>query len=184
MIEIKQLTEITPNHLREIMAGYTTSAVYRVTKNESDTTTVISLSLMDLKQPYVKEWETNDEEIGYYRKLLEDGLSLGVYDGNNLVGIAIVEKKAWNRTLWVWEFHVRPDYQNRGIGAQLMNHLVDIGREAGCRVLVCETQNTNVSAIRFYRKVGFEVGAVDLSYYTNTDMTDFEVAVFMKKYIE
>jgi hypothetical protein len=32
--------------------------------------------------------------------------------------------------------------------------------------------------------VGFEVGAVDLSYYTNRDTTDFEVAVFMKRFIE
>jgi ribosomal protein S18 acetylase RimI-like enzyme len=47
--------------------------------------------------------------------------------------------------------------------------------------MVCETQNTNVPAITFYRRVGYEIDGVDLSYYTNRDMTDFEVAIFMKR---
>ena len=65
-----------------------------------------------------------------------------------------------------------------------LKDLEKIGKENGCRVMVCETQNTNVPAIRFYRNIGFEVGAVDLSYYTNNDLTEFEVAVFMKRFIE
>ena len=50
-----------------------------------------------------------------------------------------------------------------------MEALAEIGKLAGCRVIVCETQNTNAPAIDFYRRVGFEIGAVDLSYYTNKD---------------
>jgi ribosomal protein S18 acetylase RimI-like enzyme len=47
-----------------------------------------------------------------------------------------------------------------------------------------ETQNTNLPAIRFYRAVGFEIEAVDLSYYTNHDTLDGEVAIFMKRKVE
>jgi ribosomal protein S18 acetylase RimI-like enzyme len=47
-------------------------------------------------------------------------------------------------------------------------------------VMVCET-NTNVPAISFYRQVGFSMDGVDLSYYTNRDLTDGEVAIFMKR---
>ena len=55
------------------------------------------------------------------------------------------------------------------------------GRAAGLRTLVCETRNTNVPAIRFYRKLGLDLEGIDLSYYSNTDYPDGEIAVFMKK---
>jgi ribosomal protein S18 acetylase RimI-like enzyme len=57
-------------------------------------------------------------------------------------------------------------------------------KRAGCRVVVCETQNTNVPAIDFYRKVGFEIGGIDLSYYSNEDVENGEVAIFMKRKID
>lgn len=49
------------------------------------------------------------------------------------------------------------------------------------RAVVCETQNTNVAAIRFYRRMGFDIEGVDLSYYSNQDCPDGEVALFLKK---
>ena len=64
---------------------------------------------------------------------------------------------------------------------RLMSALTKIAKDNDCRVMVCETQNTNLPAIRFYRAAGFEIDSLDLSYYTNTDPEDFEVALFMKK---
>ena len=46
------------------------------------------------------------------------------------------------------------------------------------------TQTTNVPAIDFYRKVGFEVDGIDLSYYGNNDVEAGEVALFMKRKLE
>ena len=62
-----------------------------------------------------------------------------------------------------------------------MEALAEKGRAIGLRTIVCETQNTNVPAIEFYRKVGFTVEGIDLSYYTNDDVLNGEVAVFMKR---
>jgi ribosomal protein S18 acetylase RimI-like enzyme len=184
MIEVKPLTEFDSISLRELISGYTSPATYRVTKSEDENHTVISMTLKNLDTPYVKHWNVTDDEIDHYRKLIKEGLSVGAYVDGELVGVAIVKKKTWNRTLVIWEFHIHPDYQNQGIGTKMMEQIADIGRKATCRVIECETQNTNVPAIRFYQKVGFEVGAIDPSYYTNSDTTDFEVAVFMKRYIE
>ena len=47
----------------------------------------------------------------------------------------------------------------------------------GMRVIVCETQNTNVPAIRFYQRMGFTLDGIDLSFYETID----EVAFFMKR---
>lgn len=184
MIEIRPLTEFDPIRFRELGAGYTSSATYQVSKNENDMHTTISLNLVELQSPYVKTWDSSEEQETSYCRVIEQGFSLGVYDEDRLVGIAIAEKKEWNRTLWVWEFHIDMEYRQRGLGRQLMDRLEKTGKENRCRVMVCETQNTNVPAIRFYRSVGFEIGAVDFSYYTNNDLTEFEVAVFMKRFIE
>jgi ribosomal protein S18 acetylase RimI-like enzyme len=184
MAEIRLLTQLDTSSFHELSAGYTSSAVYQVSKSENDSQTIISLHLHELETPYKKHWQPDTETDKRYRKVVEQGVSLGVYDGDELVGLAIAEKQVWNRTLWVWEFHIDQDYRGRGLGRQLMDQLAEVGKKVSCRVMICETQSTNVPAIRFYRRVGFEVGAVDLSYYTNKDMTDFEVAVFMKRYIE
>jgi ribosomal protein S18 acetylase RimI-like enzyme len=62
-----------------------------------------------------------------------------------------------------------------------MEALVGAARTADVRIIVCETQSANVPAIRFYRRMGFELDGVDMSYYSNTDVERGEVAVFMKR---
>ena len=183
-LEIKPLLDFHPTRLWELVRGYTSNHKFNVIKNESLEKTTIEIELQELDKPYVKRWQPDPEMESHYLEILSQGLSLGLYKGSELVGIALAEKRDWNRTLWVWEFHIDPEYQGQGTGGKLMETLVNLGIKAGCRVMVCETQNTNVPAIRFYRKMGFEIGAVDLSYYTNEDVTDYEVAIFMKRYLE
>lgn len=152
-----------------------------VTKSEQDNQTIFALTLHQLETPYVKQWPADEELEAHYQAILEQGLSLGLFVDGELVGVAIAEKREWNKTLWVWEFHIAPEQRGRGYGRTLMDALAETATKADYRVMVCETQNTNVPAIRFYRKVGFEVGGIDLSYYTNQDVEAFEVAVFMKR---
>ena len=111
--------------------------------------------------------------------MVNHGLSLGAYDADRLVGIAISEEIEWNRSLWIREFGIAESYRRKGVGRQLMEQVAEIAKTEGLRILVCETQNTNVPAIDFYRSVGFEVDGVDLSYYTNRDV-EGEVAVFIE----
>lgn len=184
MIQIRPLSELDRERFHELSTGYSSSEKYEITKNESDEESHISLHLTNLEEPYEKRWESESEDDVRYEQIISQGYSAGVYYEDKLVGIAIAEKRVWNRTLWIWEFHIDSDYRGMGIGRELMEHMSSTGREAGCRVMVCETQSTNVPAIRFYRKVGFEIGGVDLSYYTNKDVTDFEVAIFMKRFLE
>jgi ribosomal protein S18 acetylase RimI-like enzyme len=62
-----------------------------------------------------------------------------------------------------------------------MGAAIEKAREANLRIAYCETQNTNVPAIRFYRKLGFRMEALNLSLYTNEDYPDGEIALFMKR---
>jgi GNAT superfamily N-acetyltransferase len=183
-ISIQLLTQIETTQLRALITGYTSTEKYNVTKIETENRTTINLEIQTLDQPYIKKWVHDAEMEDHYLSILNQGLSFGLYNRDDWVGVAIGEKRAWNRSLWVWEFLIHPDYQGKGWGRKLMDTLAKAALQAGCRVMVCETQNTNIPAIRFYRKLGFEIGGVDLSYYTNQDLTNFEVAIFMKRYLQ
>jgi ribosomal protein S18 acetylase RimI-like enzyme len=182
MIEIRPLESLSADQVQEIGGGYTSPARYTVRKDESLERTVITFELTPLESPYVKRWPRSDEEEqARYQQFLSEGYSLGVYEGDRLVGFALSEPRHWNRTLWVWEFHVADTHRRKGIGRQLMEAVIEKARQTGFRVVGLETQSTNFPAISFYRAMGFEIEAVDLSLYTNSDAIDGEVAIFMKR---
>lgn len=184
MTEINPLTNFDGKCFHQLSTGYTSTEKFVVTKSETSEETTISIRRQKLAEPYAKSWDYDPGLEAHYADVIQQGLSLGLYAGEKLIGVAVAEKRAWNRTLWVWEFHIDPIYRGQGHGRSLMDALAEVGRQAGCRVMVCETQNTNSPAIDFYRRVGFEIGAVDLSYYTNQDPQEFEVALFMKFFLE
>ncbi|MDY0042742.1 MAG: GNAT family N-acetyltransferase [Desulforhabdus sp.] len=182
-VDIRLLQSLSRVELDEINRGYTSDARYFIRKTETTQCTTISLDYEPLEQPYSKSWNSDDEELNRYQQAAGMGYSLGAYNGQKLVGISLSEPQLWNRSLWVWEFHISEAYRGRGLGRRLMDAQAKLAQEKGLRVLVCETQNYNVPAIHFYRSVGFEVGGVDLSYYSNTDLENGEVAIFMKRKI-
>ena len=182
MIGIRTLRNIDADVLSLLAAtGYTSTAKYSVQKVEKHDQTTITLELIALDQPHVKHWSLLDDDIERHRRVVRQGLALGAYDDHRIIGVAIAERQDWNRSLWVWEFHVAETHKMIGVGRQLIEALADKARKDGLRIMVCETQNTNVPAIEFYRKVGFEIEGIDLSYYSNSDVMDGEVAIFMKK---
>ena len=182
MIEIRPLAQLNSDDLHRLVTGYASDAKYRVSKIEADGQSILTLELVPLPQPHIRHYDHLDAEtLAHYRQVTQFGLSFGAYDVGYCVGIALAESRQWNKSMWVWEFHVAEAYRRQGIGRQLMEALAQKGHAAGLRTIVCETQNTNVPAIRFYRSVGSNMEGVDLSYYSNDDFPDGEIAIFMKK---
>jgi ribosomal protein S18 acetylase RimI-like enzyme len=181
MIEILPLQ--TLDGLSNVITGYTSAQKYTIARTETSDQINFSMQLVRLETPYVKHFdEYQDEEtLQRYTNFLQQDLSLGAYEDDQLVGVAIAEAQAWNNSLWVWEFHVAETHRGRGIGEWLMKRLFAKGQAANLRAVFCETQTTNVPAINFYRKMGFTCDGINLSFYTNEDWPDGEVAMFMKK---
>lgn len=186
MIAIRPLTAVTEADLSRLIIGYTSTARYAVSKTEAVARTTITLDWVALEQPHVKRWDSPDPELRErYLRMPAMGFSFGAYDGETLAGLALAEPQAWNRELWIWEFHVAVEHQRRGLGRRLMEAVAARARAGGMHCLVVEVQNTNAPAIQFYRAAGFAIEAVDLSYYTNADLEPGgEVALFMKRRLE
>jgi GNAT superfamily N-acetyltransferase len=183
-IVIQPLLALNDADFRRIVQGYSSSERYRVQRQTSETQTTISLHLEQIGVPYDKKFDSDPEEINRYRDCLAHGFSFGAYLDQSLIGLTVAEPRWWHKSLWIWEFHVESAFQRQGIGRQMLAAVAGQASQTGLRVLVCETQNTNVPGIRAYRRLGFEIEGIDLSYYTNHDLSQGEVAIFMKHYIE
>lgn len=178
MITIRPLTTVDLTTLSRVISGYESNEKYVVSWDDSAEASYFTLRLVDLLYPYVKRFPLEDPS--HYVEIIKAGYSLAAYDSNKLVALALANIQSWNNTFWLHEFHVQKGYQGRGIGRQLMNAVKTTARAKHTRAIVCETQTTNVPAIRFYRTMGFKIEGVDVSLYSNHDLCDPEVALFMK----
>ncbi len=182
MITVQPLMRLDNSDHTRIVTTYISEGLYIVSYRDSLTDTSIALHYVALPKPSVKKYDHFDAgTLKRYAQVFNAGFSFGAYAGELLVGLIIAEPQEWNRSLWVREFHVAATYRRMGIGRQLMAEAEEQAKRSGLRTIVCETQNTNAAAIMVYRKLGFTVEGVDISYYSNTDYPDGDIAVFMKR---
>lgn len=183
MTTIRPLDSLSADLLRSVMDPYRCTHFYRVQWADSLDRTAFTLDLVPLPEPAMRRYQVEDE--AWVRDTLAQAdLRLGGYEGERLDGVLIASRHDWNRTLWVWEFHVASRARGQGLGRALMEAAVAQAREWGLRAVVCETQNRNAPGIQAYRRLGFALEGVDVSYYSNADWPDGDVAVFMKRRID
>lgn len=75
------------------------------------------------------------------------------HDHGNLVGYALMSVAL--DEAHVLNLCVDPDWQGRGIGRMLMQHLLSEARKARATVMLLEVRKTNTAALRLYRNLGF-----------------------------
>jgi GNAT superfamily N-acetyltransferase len=73
----------------------------------------------------------------------------------------------------LWDIRVRP--QGRGAGIPLFRHAASWARQRGCTQLKIETQNVNLPACRFYRRMGCRLGEIRLHGYAAVPSVAHEV---------
>lgn len=80
-------------------------------------------------------------------------------DGDTVVGMAsAVDYVHPDKPveMWINEVAVAPAYRGKGIGTRLVQTLLDVGRELGCRAAWVGTKGDNVAACRLYSGAGGE----------------------------
>jgi ribosomal protein S18 acetylase RimI-like enzyme len=183
-VRLKPLRQPDVAQLPTVITGYVTAEMYTIHKQESEVETAVTLKLVPLPGPKTFTYDhLDEEELDRLAAIVAEGMSMGAFVGDQLVGVAISSAEAWNSSLRVWEFHVAELVRRQGVGRQLMEQMVATAVSHNLRVIVCETQSSNVPAIRAYRKLGFVLDAIDLSFYSNEDVEKEGVAVFMKRYV-
>ena len=67
----------------------------------------------------------------------------------------------------LWDIRVGPEARSSGTGSLLFRAVEAWARDRRCRTLRTETQNTNVPACHFYRRMGCTLAAIDRFAYAN-----------------
>ncbi len=102
--------------------------------------------------------------LGNFRDCLESGYSCWVaeFDGQ-LAGY-------WIMMMAVGEGHilnccVAPNWQGRGFGRQIMEHLMDTARDHKTEFLFLEVRPSNRAAVGLYQRLGFATVGLRRGYY-------------------
>ncbi|ELY50916.1 GNAT family N-acetyltransferase [Natronolimnohabitans innermongolicus] len=108
-----------------------------------------------------------DARETWLRQLTADGWNLVAICDDRIVGHVAVAPASASEPEFV--IFVHPDYQNRGIGTELLEHVVAHAADRNHEELHLNVARERKQAITVYEKVGFDV--------TSTNVMDLEMAL-------
>ena len=120
-----------------------------------------------LPTPYIKDYDAHESprdwparfdvrNWGFFLAREGDWIAGAAAVAFDATGVSMLEAR---RDLSVlWDIRVRPEC--RGAGIPLFRHAAAWSRQRGCIRMKIETQNVNVPACRFYRRMGCELGEI------------------------
>lgn len=83
---------------------------------------------------------------------------------NKIIG-ALLLLKTRPRTMEIMNISVYEDYQNNGIGKQLIHRAIEYARENKIQTLEIGTGNPGTIQMMLYQKCGFRIVGVELDYF-------------------
>ena len=102
--------------------------------------------------------------LGIFRDCLRVGYSCWVYeDQASVVAYGIV--MLGGAEAHVLNLCTHPDYQRRGIGRLMLNHVTQVSRESGADTIMLEVRESNIIAMQLYLSADFHQLGVRTGYY-------------------
>jgi len=83
---------------------------------------------------------------------------------NQLIG-AYVLLPTRPETIELVNIAVQENFQNKGIGKQLIRHALERAKEQGFQMLEVGTGNSSIAQLAFYQKCGFRITGVDKDFF-------------------
>ena len=69
---------------------------------------------------------------------------------------------SWSgKAMYVDDLFVKNDYRNKGIGKQLLNAVINMAKENGCKKVRWQVSDWNINAIDFYKSLGAEINNME-----------------------
>lgn len=102
-----------------------------------------------------------------FDEMSKTGTFLGVYDGEECVGLAVLQQ-GFFKYMYLYDLKVNAAWRGKGASALLMEKAKEVAAETGCRGIYTIGQDNNLSACLFYIKAGFRIGGLDTEVYKGT----------------
>ncbi len=125
---------------------------------EADLDQVVEIEKASMPSPWSKE--LFDEELkraaAHYFVVEEDGKVAGY------MGYWEAPQEAH-----IINLAIAPDFRNRGLGQEMMDHCLDYAAKRGAQLATLEVRQSNAAAQRLYEKCNFRVVAIRKKYYSD-----------------
>ncbi len=103
---------------------------------------------------------------------------IGYYHQDKLVGYTCV--RVMYEEAQVCNVAVLPDYRRKGIACKLIDEMLRLSTEKGCKVCELEVNTENTPAVELYKKCGFEVAGVRKNFYRRSRYSSRDAYIMTK----
>jgi ribosomal-protein-alanine N-acetyltransferase len=107
------------------------------------------------REMYLRELQNPDVSFLYVLRLAPDGI------------VAFCSCWMVLDEIHINNVAVKGDFQGRGLGTALLEHVLDVGAKRGAERATLEVRRSNTPARRLYERLGFEVAATRPNYYVS-----------------
>ncbi|WP_280743630.1 MULTISPECIES: GNAT family N-acetyltransferase [unclassified Parabacteroides] len=123
-----------------------------------------------------------DETVeGIHKYLYDSEVYVAGYPGEENPIAVFCLYPAGQDTIEIKNIAIAEAYQSKGVGAYLIDRIVEIVKQKGCRELIVGTADCGVRQIRFYEKNGFAKYAVKTNFFLEIyDKPIYENGIMLK----
>ncbi len=158
---------------------YSTNEYYKVTKCCNKDKFSLEFVRMPLQETlHFSNTDTLFQEYWNYPE------AYGIEIDGKIAAFMELDFEDWNSRVRVTQLLVLKEYRKKGLGKALLDFAKKIAYERDYRMLLLETQNTNVPAIDFYISQGFSFCGSNVYFYSNDDIGENEVMLEMAYLID
>ncbi len=155
--------------------SYTSGSYYDISVERTGDGFDIPIRKKKFDTPFTHVPEDGEYPDRLYEDWWENAQAYGMTENGRLLGAIEVCPEEWSNRLQITELFVDEKLRGLGYGKKLMNLAKEITVQNGYRVLMLETQSSNVNAVDFYLHEGFALIGFDTCCYTNRDLERKEV---------
>lgn len=108
--------------------------------------------------PWSDDWRDEKQLSAYMQDLIgnPNSLSLGLYEGDTLMGVSLGRIKHWyaGNEYWIDDLAILPRFQGRGCGSRFIELMEEYLQSKGMKAIVLFTER-DIPAYGLYVKTGF-----------------------------
>ena len=164
-----------------IPSGFETDRVFRLHKAGPNPLSW-TLEAASAGGSFRKEYDTGklDDWIEQYEEEVpRSAIHFVIAENPGPVGLLTWATVEWNETIRLIDIRVAPEARRQGVGSALVLHLLGEAGRLRARGISVETQINNFPAIQFYKRNGFSIVGFNERLYSNRDLEDQDVALFL-----
>lgn len=155
--------------------AYTSDHYYDISIDRTEDGFRIPIEKKKFSRPFTHVPEDGAYPDKLYEDWWDDAQAFGIIEDGELLAAIEFCPEEWSNRLLITELFVGEKLRGQGYGRKLMELAKEHTVKNGYRVLMLETQSSNVNAVDFYLHEGFTLIGFDSCCYTNEDIERKEV---------